>query len=86
MAICARAIQQPDGSYLLGLDPSVTNPSTCPYVVETGTESALGSLAALTPEDAVVISWSVGALWVVAWGIKQAARIFMENQNVQDQP
>lgn len=73
MPVCAKAIQQSDGSYLLALDPAETNPATCPYVVETGTESLIGSLAALSPNDALVISASVCALWAVAWTFRQLA-------------
>lgn len=67
MAVCAQAIQQADGSFLLALDPSVTNPSTCAYVVETGTESLLGSVAALSLDDAQAIALAVCGLWAVAW-------------------
>lgn len=84
MAICAIAVLQPDGSYLLGLDPSVTNPATCAYVVETGAESVIGSLGSLSVPDATLISACVFALWATAWGVKQVIRVLMENENVQD--
>lgn len=70
MPVCAIAIEQPDGSFLLGLDPSVTNPSTCAYVVETGSESLIGSLAAMTPNEALVISAASAGVWAVAWGFR----------------
>lgn len=71
MAVCARAILQSDGSYLLGIDPSVTDSATCAYVVETGSESLLFSLAAMTTDDALVISSAVAAIWAAAWGLRQ---------------
>jgi len=70
MPVCARAIQQPDGSFLLGLDPSETNPSTCAYVVDTGTESLIGSLAAMSPSDALVIAGAASVVWAGAWALR----------------
>jgi hypothetical protein len=84
MPVCARAIQQSDGSYLLGLDPSVTNPTTCAYVVETGAESFMGSLLTLTPEQALELSGAVGLLWAVAWVIREVVRFLREKENVSD--
>lgn len=81
MAICAYAVQQPNGSYLLALDPSVTDPATCAYVVETGVESALGSLASLTTDQASIIGGAVWALWAVCWGLKQVARSLFNPTN-----
>lgn len=74
MPVCAHAIQQPDGSYLLGLDPSETNPSNCAYVVETGTESLIGSIADLSLENALVIAVAASAVWAIAWAFRQLAR------------
>lgn len=74
MPVCAKAIQQPDGSYLLGLDPSVTNPSTCEYVVETGAESFYGSILTMTPEQALQVSGAVCFLWASAWVIRELIR------------
>lgn len=68
MPVCATAIQQSDGSYLLGLDPSNTNLSTCAYVVDTGSDSQIAQLMNLDPNTALVISSCVGALWAMAWG------------------
>lgn len=71
MAVCARAVQQPDGSFLLGIDSSTTDLSQCAYAVETGSESVLGQLAQMTPDDALVIATAVAGLWAVAWGFRQ---------------
>ena len=85
MASCARAIQQPDGTYLLVLDPTVADISTCAYAVSTGGEAALGSLLAMSPDDALVISGAVCLLWSMAWAIKQVARsLNTGNQNELD--
>ena len=85
MAICAKAVQQPDGSYLLGLDPSITDFSTCAYVVETGGEWAIGSLLDLTPAQGTEIATYVIGVWALAWGFKQVARFFDGEENVQNE-
>lgn len=74
--ICANAVQQPDGSYLLVLDPVQTDYGTCPYVVESGSETAWASLSGMTIDNALVISASVCGLWALAWGIRQLAMSF----------
>lgn len=84
MAICAHAVQQPDGSYLLGLDPTVTDPAQCAYVVETGGESVIGSLASLTTDQALLIGTAVWALWGLCWGFKQVARSFFNPHEGND--
>jgi hypothetical protein len=73
MASCARAVQQADGSFLLALDPSQTDPAVCAYVIESGQESVLGSLGTMTTDDALVISGAVALLWALAWGLRQVA-------------
>lgn len=84
MPVCARAIQQQDGSYLLGLEPSVTNPSTCAYVVETGSESLISSLAALTPDDAQAIAVAVAGLWGIAWAFRLIAQSMSISERNED--
>lgn len=84
MATCARAVQQPDGTYLLALDPSITQVSTCAYVVQTGGELALGSLLDLTPDQSLLISQYVAGLWALAWTFKQVAHSLKGNENEQD--
>jgi hypothetical protein len=85
MPICARAIQQPDGSYLLALDPAETNPATCPYVVSTGTESLLGSLADLSPENALVISIAAAGVWAIAWGFRLLAHTLFSDWEIKNE-
>lgn len=70
MPVCATALLQPDGSYLLALNPAETNLSACAYAVETGSESLLGTLAAMTPDNALVISGAVALFWGTCWGFR----------------
>jgi hypothetical protein len=84
MAVCASAVETANG-YVVVLDTAQTNVGTCQYVLQTGSEFSNGSLAILTPDEAVSIAWRVAALWAVAWGIKQVARLLLENDNVQNE-
>ena len=75
MSICANAVLQSNGTYTLVLDPTVTDPSTCAYVVETGGESVMGSLGAMSTSDAEVIAAAVVLYWSVMWGFRQIANL-----------
>lgn len=70
MGVCAKAIQQQDGTLLLALDPTVTDTSTCAYVVETGGSNAWRELGNMSIGDAQVISAYVAGVWAVAWGFR----------------
>jgi hypothetical protein len=70
MPVCARAIQQPDGTLLLALDPTVSDTSTCAYVVETGASNAWTELGNMSIADAQLIGACVGGVWAIAWGFK----------------
>jgi predicted esterase YcpF (UPF0227 family) len=74
VAVCARAVLQPDGSFYLALDPTVTDLSTCAYVVEDGASNAWRELGNLSLENSQVIGVSVGLVWAVAWGFKMIIR------------
>ena len=74
MPVCARAVVQPDGSFLLGLDPAVTDLTTCAYVVETGSASGWRELGNMSIENAQVIGGFVGVVWAVAWGFRAVAK------------
>lgn len=79
MPVCAKAIQQPDGSLVLALDPMNKDLSTCPYVVDDGASNAWRELGNMSIENATVISMAVGGVWAVAWGFKaliKAASIY----------
>lgn len=69
MAVCARAIQQPDGSLVLRLDPTATELSTCQYVVQSGAELANG-LFSLSAEEGAYISAMIVSTWAAAWGVR----------------
>lgn len=74
MPVCARAVQQPDGTLLLALDPTNTNLSTCAYVVEDGASNAWRELGSLSLQDAQTVGFSVGLFWVGAWAFKTIGR------------
>lgn len=79
MAVCARAVQQPDGTLLLALDPTNSDLSTCPYVVDDGASNAWRELGDMSIENAQVISMAVGLCWATAWGIRALIRVFSIN-------
>lgn len=85
MPVCARAIEQPDGSYLLGLDPTETNVTTCPYVVTTGAESGFASLFDLTPEEASLIAAAIALVWAIAWGFRLLGRHITHEERFNDE-
>lgn len=80
MTVCARAIQQPDGTLLLALDPTNTNLSTCAYVVEDGSSTAWRELGNLSLNDAQTIGFCVGLLWVGAWAFKTIGRVIPSHE------
>jgi len=67
MSVCARAIQQADGTLLLALDPTVKDLSTCAYTVEDGASNAWRELGNMSTENAIAISTAVGVLWAGAF-------------------
>lgn len=70
MPVCARAIQQPDGTLLLALDPTTPDLSTCAYVVEDGASNAWRELGNMSIENANTIGLSVGAVWAIAFSFR----------------
>jgi hypothetical protein len=74
MAVCAQAVQQPDGKLALVLDPTATDLSTCPYVVQSGAEVA-NSLFSLTAEDGAQLSAMIVSCWAAAWAIKAIVHV-----------
>jgi hypothetical protein len=81
MPVCAKAIQQADGTYLLALDPANTQASTCAYVVDTGSSSAWAELGSMTINDATVITGSAAAVWAIAWGIRLLAQFLNSHKD-----
>ncbi len=70
MAVCARTVQQPDGTLLLALDPAVSDLSTCAYVVATGAELGASPFS-MTAEEGGVVSAGLISCWAIAWGFRQ---------------
>ena len=70
MPVCAQAVQQPDGSFLIGLIPAVTDLTTCAYVVQTGGESGFHALFDLSPNDAALIASAVALVWGMCWSFR----------------
>lgn len=70
MAVCAKAVQQADGSYLLALDPSRADLSTCAYVVDDGASNAWRELGNMSIDNAITISSAIGVLWAIAFSFR----------------
>lgn len=81
MAVCARAVQQPDGTLVLALDPTATDLSTCPYVVQDGATNAWHELGNLSIENAQSVGLMVGAVWATAFVFRVLIRALALNQN-----
>lgn len=79
MPICAKAIQQPDGSLLLALDPVATDLTACTYVVESGAEIA-NSLLSMTAQDGALYSGGIISCWVAAYGIRSIISIIRSSE------
>lgn len=73
MAVCARLVLASDGSYSV-LPMSSQDLKLCEIVLQTGAEVG-NSLFDLTPSQGLEISLYVGALWALAWGIKQIGKV-----------
>ena len=80
MATCAVAVQQADGSYLLSLDPSVTDVTTCSYVVQSGADLG-NSLLTMSVTDGLLISGAMVGVWGAAWCVTAIVRVIRGNQN-----
>lgn len=74
MAVCARAVQQSDGTLVLALDPTAKDLSTCPYVVQDGATTAWQELGSMSIENAHAIGLSVGLVWATAFTFRLLAR------------
>jgi len=69
MPVCAKAIQQADGSLLLALDPLAQDLTACSYVVESGAEVG-NSLLSMTAQDGALVSVAIISCWATAFGIR----------------
>ncbi len=79
MPACAKAVQQPDGSLVLVLDPLATNLTSCTYVVESGAELA-NSLLNLTAQDGGLYAGGIISCWCVAYGIRSIISIIRSSE------
>lgn len=86
MAVCARAVQQPDGTLLLALDPTATDLSTCPYVVQDGAMNAWHELGNLSIANAETIGLGIGVVWGVAFTFRVLIRTLSLNQHESPEP
>ncbi|MGZ8287956.1 MAG: hypothetical protein ACXWU7_02085, partial [Telluria sp.] len=80
MSVCARALLQPDGSYLLALDPTATDLTACTYVVQSG-EDLSNSFTMMTAEDGGYFSAGLVTCWMTAYGIKAIIKILKGSSN-----
>lgn len=80
MASCARAVQQADGSFVIVLDPTASDLSTCPYVLSSGAELA-NSLFSLTAEDGAYVSMMIVGVWAAAWGVRSVINVVKQGSS-----
>jgi hypothetical protein len=80
MPVCARTIQQQDGSLLLALDPLATDFTACAYVVESGTEFG-NSFFRMSAEDGAVFSAGLISCWMLAFGVRSVISIIRGSTN-----
>lgn len=80
MPVCARAIQEANGTLSLALDPTVTDLSTCAYVVQTGAELG-NSLVSFSAADGALLSSGVVGCWVAAYAIRSVYEIIRGSAN-----
>jgi hypothetical protein len=80
MPVCARGVQQADGSVVLVLDPLAADLSTCPYVVQTGAELS-NSLLSLSAQDGGIWAGGVISVWIAAYGIRSLISIIRSASN-----
>ncbi|NMM27829.1 MAG: hypothetical protein HHJ12_11225 [Glaciimonas sp.] len=80
MATCAIAVLQPDGSYFLKIDPSVSDVTACTYVVQSGADVA-NSILSMSAEDGSLISVGLVSVWAAAWGMKAVINVVKGSSN-----
>jgi len=73
-------------AYALVPDPSVTDLTTCRFVVESGASTnAWRELGNMSIENAQVISAYVGLVWAIAWGFKAIASSISQNEGEKNE-
>jgi hypothetical protein len=78
--VCAKPLQQADGSVALVLDQTATDLTTCPYVVETGAELG-NSVISFTASDGAMLSSGVVACWLAAYGVRVVLNVIRGSEN-----
>lgn len=80
MATCAVAVQQANGSYALFIDPSVTDVSTCSYVVQSGPDIA-NSLLTMSVQDGAIYGSAISGVFIAAWCFTAISRALKGGSN-----
>lgn len=83
MSTCAVAVQQADGSYFLRLDPTVTDVSSCTYVVQSGADIG-GSLLMMSANDGGLYSLAIFSVWATAWAFRMLIKTLQGDTNESD--
>lgn len=78
MAACVRAIQQPDGSMALALDPAATDLTACAYVVESGAELS-NSFLQMSAADGATYGAEVVTVWFAAFAVRAIIEVLKGN-------
>lgn len=84
MPVCARAVQQPDGTLVLALDPTVQDLSTCAYLVDDVASNAWRELGNMSINDAQVVGAGVSIVWAIAWGFRAMRNAVFDYQSNSD--
>ena len=74
------------------VDPSTTDLSQCPYVLQTygeiqagtGAETFFGSVLSMSSESALQVSGAVGLLWAAAFVIRELTRFLRSREYAED--
>lgn len=80
MAACAKAVQQPDGTLVLQLDPTAQDLTACAYVVESGAELS-NSFLTMSAADGATYGGEVVAVWMAAFIIRVIARVIRQGSS-----
>lgn len=83
MAQCVDLEIQADGSLKL-IPQSSPDLNSCAYVIQSGAEVG-NSIADFTPSQGLEIGGMVGALWAMAWGIKQISKTLNSGDSNHDE-
>lgn len=74
MATCVKVLSDGKGGPFLALDPSVSNVSTCAYVLQSGAEVG-NSILSMSAEDGALLSAGIVSVWAMAFAIRSIVNI-----------